>query len=114
MLYNAPRIGEDTCSSPSGWNSGREGPAAYMTGSYTAFKATGPGIYNDWRHSPQSRRMDYLPFGAAGDAGAAAGAAGPAGFLLVFAGRVLPKEPLNIFPFLVFLSPLPMVVFFIV
>jgi hypothetical protein len=53
---------------------------------------------------------DYLLFGAAGDAGAA----GFAEVLLVFAGRLLPKEPLNIFPFLVFLSPLPMVFFFIV
>jgi hypothetical protein len=52
----------------------------------------------------------YLPFGAAGDAGAAVSA----DFLVVFAGRLLPKEPLNIFPFFVFLSPLPMVVFFIV
>jgi len=30
-----------------------------------------------------------------------------ADFLAGFAGRLLPKEPLNIFPFLVFLSPLP-------
>lgn len=30
--------------------------------------------------------------------------------LFAFAGRLLPKEPLNILPFLVFLSPLPMVV----
>jgi hypothetical protein len=31
----------------------------------------------------------------------------------VFAGRLLPNEPLKIFPFFVFLSPLPMVVVFL-
>jgi hypothetical protein len=34
-------------------------------------------------------------------------------FFAGFAGRLLPNEPLNIFPFLVFLSPLPMVYCFI-
>jgi hypothetical protein len=54
----------------------------------------------------------------AGVAGAAAGATGAAGaaavadFLAGFAGRLLPNEPLNIFPFLVFLSPLPIVIIF--
>jgi hypothetical protein len=33
-----------------------------------------------------------------------------ADFLAGLAGRLLPKEPLNIFPFLVFLSPLPMMI----
>jgi hypothetical protein len=32
--------------------------------------------------------------------------------LVDFAGLVLPNEPLNLFPFAVFLSPLPMVWFF--
>jgi hypothetical protein len=42
--------------------------------------------------------IDYLVssfFGAGGD------------FLAGLAGRLLPKDPLKIFPFLVFLSPLP-------
>jgi hypothetical protein len=30
-----------------------------------------------------------------------------ADFFRCFAGRLLPNDPLNIFPFLVFLSPLP-------
>lgn len=34
-----------------------------------------------------------------------------ADFFRGFAGRLLPNDPLNIFPFLVFLSPLPMIVF---
>ena len=33
---------------------------------------------------------------------------------LVFVGLDLPNEPLNIFPFLVFLSPRPMVILFLV
>jgi len=33
-------------------------------------------------------------------------------FLAGFAGRTFPKDPLKILPFFVFLSPLPMVVFF--
>jgi hypothetical protein len=51
---------------------------------------------------------------ATGAAGAAAGAglAAVADFLAGFAGRLLPNEPLNIFPFLVFLSPLPIVIIF--
>jgi hypothetical protein len=36
--------------------------------------------------------------------------AGAADFFAGFAGRLLPNEPLNIFPFLVFLSPLPIVI----
>jgi hypothetical protein len=32
-------------------------------------------------------------------------------FFFALAGRLLPNEPLKIFPFLVFLSPLPMMVF---
>jgi hypothetical protein len=44
-------------------------------------------------------------------AGAAVGAAA-AGFFTRFAGRLLPNDPLNIFPFLVFLSPLPIIMFF--
>jgi hypothetical protein len=59
-------------------------------------------------------------FATAGAAGAAAagfataGAAGAAaaGFFTRFAGRLLPNDPLNIFPFLVFLSPLPIIMFF--
>jgi hypothetical protein len=45
-------------------------------------------------------------------AGAAAGLAAGADFLAGFAGRLLPNEPLNILPFFVFLSPLPMLIFF--
>jgi hypothetical protein len=47
------------------------------------------------------------------DAAGAAGAADldAADFFRGFAGRLLPNDPLNIFPFLVFLSPLPMIVF---
>jgi hypothetical protein len=51
----------------------------------------------------------------AGDPPEAAGAAnapGAADFLAGFAGRLLPNEPLKIFPFLVFLSPLPIIIFF--
>jgi hypothetical protein len=69
------------------------------------------GRSNGWR-------LNYLPFAAAGAAGAAgvtdaAGAADSdaADFFRGFAGRLLPNDPLNIFPFLVFLSPLPMIVF---
>jgi hypothetical protein len=40
--------------------------------------------------------MLYFPF------------AGGADFFAGFAGRLLPNEPLKIFPFFVFLSPLPM------
>jgi hypothetical protein len=78
------------------------------------------GRSNDWR-------PDYFPFAGAdplaapdagdapdplaaadaGDAPALPDEAGPAFFLGGFAGRLLPNEPLNIFPFLVFLSPLP-------
>jgi hypothetical protein len=56
----------------------------------------------------------YLPLaGAAGAAGAGAAAFGfGADFLTTFAGRLLPNEPLNIFPFFVFLSPLPIIVIF--
>lgn len=46
-----------------------------------------------------------------------AGAAALAALRLATCGRAerdLPKEPLNIFPFLVFLSPLPMMVDFFV
>jgi len=50
--------------------------------------------------------------GAEGAAGAAAGLAAGADFLAGFAGRLLPNEPLNILPFFVFLSPLPMLIFF--
>jgi hypothetical protein len=32
--------------------------------------------------------------------------------LTPFAGLLLPKEPLNLLPFAVFLSPLPIVIFF--
>ena len=39
--------------------------------------------------------------------------AAAADFFAGLAGRLLPKEPLNIFPFLVFLSPLPMICFFL-
>jgi hypothetical protein len=35
-----------------------------------------------------------------------------ADFFPGFAGRLLPNEPLNIFPFLVFLSPLPITFYF--
>jgi hypothetical protein len=45
----------------------------------------------------------YFPFAAEGGAD----------FLAGFAGRDLPNDPLNIFPFLVFLSPLPMMKFFL-
>ena len=48
--------------------------------------------------------LNYLPF-AATDAD---DEAFTADFFRGFAGRLLPNEPLNIFPFLVFLSPLPM------
>jgi hypothetical protein len=34
-----------------------------------------------------------------------------AAFLVTFAGRLLPKDPLKRFPFAVFLSPLPMIFF---
>jgi hypothetical protein len=34
------------------------------------------------------------------------------GFLLILAGLLFPNEPLNIFPFFVFLSPLPISVEF--
>jgi len=34
-------------------------------------------------------------------------------FFFLFAGLLLPKLPLNIFPFLVFLSPLPIIMFFV-
>jgi hypothetical protein len=50
-----------------------------------------------------------LALSAAG-AGGAAGVAGVADFFAGFAGRLLPNEPLNIFPFLVFLSPLPIII----
>jgi len=40
-------------------------------------------------------------------------AAAGADFLAGLAGRLLPKEPLNIFPFLVFLSPLPIVIYYL-
>jgi hypothetical protein len=53
--------------------------------------------------------------GVAGAGAAVAGAAGAAAvadFLAGFAGRLLPNEPLNIFPFFVFLSPLPIVIIF--
>jgi hypothetical protein len=55
--------------------------------------------------------LNYFPLAgggvaAAGDS-AAADFAGAADFFGGFAGRLLPNEPLNIFPFLVFLSPLP-------
>jgi hypothetical protein len=36
----------------------------------------------------------------------------PVYFFFFFAGLLLPKLPLLIFPFLVFLSPLPMILFF--
>ena len=57
--------------------------------------------------------LNYLPFaaGVAAPPSAAGGAGGP-DFLPGFAGRLLPNDPLNIFPFLVFLSPLPMIMFF--
>jgi hypothetical protein len=38
------------------------------------------------------------------------GTAGVADFFAGFAGRLLPNEPLNIFPFFVFLSPLPIII----
>ena len=59
-----------------------------------------------------------LYFPLAGTAGTAATA--PAAVIVVaagnaffpgFAGRLLPNEPLKIFPFLVFLSPLPILIF---
>jgi hypothetical protein len=43
-------------------------------------------------------------------ASAAAGAGAGATFFAGFAGRLLPKEPLKIFPFFVFLSPLPILI----
>jgi hypothetical protein len=46
-----------------------------------------------------------LYFLVASGAGAAA-----ADFFAGFAGRLLPNDPLNIFPFLVFLSPLPIII----
>jgi hypothetical protein len=58
--------------------------------------------------------MDYLPLGSAGVVGFSAGVVGFLAAFAGFAGRLLPKDPLNIFPFFVFLSPLPMVFFFIV
>jgi hypothetical protein len=60
--------------------------------------------------------LNYFPLAGGGVAAAGAAAAGVAAaadfagaadFFRGFAGRLLPNEPLNIFPFLVFLSPLP-------
>ena len=48
--------------------------------------------------------LNYLPF-AATDAD---DEAFTVDFFRGFAGRLLPNDPLNIFPFLVFLSPLPL------
>jgi hypothetical protein len=42
-------------------------------------------------------------------AGADSGAGAGADFFVVTRGRVLPNEPLKIFPLLVFLSPLPII-----
>jgi hypothetical protein len=57
--------------------------------------------------------IDYLPFGSAGGVVFSAGGVGFLAAFAGFAGRLLPKDPLNIFPFFVFLSPLPMFFFFI-
>jgi hypothetical protein len=51
-----------------------------------------------------------LLLGAGAGVAAVAGAAFFTGFAGL-AGRVLPNDPLNIFPFLVFLSPLPIEIF---
>jgi hypothetical protein len=51
----------------------------------------------------------YLSLAAGAAAGAAAGT-GTADFFAGFAGRLLPNDPLNIFPFFVFLSPLPIMI----
>jgi hypothetical protein len=48
-------------------------------------------------------RRAYLPFAAAGP-----------DFFARLAGRLLPNDALKIFPFLVFLSPLPMLIVIIV
>jgi hypothetical protein len=87
-----------------------------MTASCIPCGTTTSGQSNDWRPD-----INYLPFAAAGaagaagaadDAGAATAAPDPPDFLAGFAGRLLPNEPLKIFPFLVFLSPLPIINFF--
>jgi hypothetical protein len=57
--------------------------------------------------------MDYLLLGSAGVVGFSAAVVGVLAAFAGFAGRLLPKDPLNIFPFFVFLSPLPMFFFFI-
>src|SRR5580700_5762357 len=62
--------------------------------------ATENGQSNDWRRN-------YLPLAAID----ADDDAFITDFFRGFAGRLLPNDPLNIFPFLVFLSPLPMIVF---
>ena len=53
----------------------------------------------------QENRIPYF-FVASAFVASAAGA----DFFAGFAGRLLPKEPLNIFPFFVFLSPLPIII----
>ena len=58
--------------------------------------------------------LDYLAFAGAGAEGAAGAAAAFFAGFTGLAGRVLPNEPLNIFPFLVFLSPRPIKILLVV